>query len=52
VNQEPQGWLVTDKGRRAALFVLRWYGIVLVGGIVLAFAVGIGAGWWLRGLPW
>jgi len=48
VTPEPDSWAVTEKGRRAALFVLRWYAIVLVGGIVLAFAVGLGAGWWLH----
>lgn len=46
MDNEPEGWSVTDTGRRAMLFVLRWYAIVLVGVIVVAFAAGFGTGWW------
>lgn len=48
MTDESEGWSLTDAGRRAVLFVLRWYAIALVAAIVLGLIVGFGAGWWAR----
>jgi len=50
MTPEPETFALTDKGQRAMLFVLRWYKIIFVTSLVLAFAAGLGAGWWAHGL--
>jgi len=45
----PDGWALTDKGRRAALLLVRFYVAAWLVTLALALAVGFAIGWWVHG---
>lgn len=49
MTDEPKQYAITDKGRRLALWAVRFYMAIVVGAIVVSCAGGGVAGWLLRG---